>query len=169
MAQGGGWAAVRGISPGSPVEVQLSPHGTAKGAVASVSASGMGVQNSDGSVRQVPKEQIAKVYLLEDSHKLRDALIGAGAGAAGGVALGIAVYNGGACCADYYPTSQQQPHPVSKAVATAVYGAALAAVGAAIGAIIGSRHSKTLVYQRAPGPPTHSQARWGGRRAGTRR
>ena len=148
LAQAGGWAAVEGIAPGARVEVRLSPPATVQGVVASVSASGIAVQKPDGSVRHIARAQIAKIYLAAKSHKLRDGLIGAGAGAAGGVALGLTVYNGGACCTDYYPNSQ--PHPVSKAAATALYGAAIAAIGAVIGSLIGLHRSKTLVYRRAP-------------------
>lgn len=148
LAQAGGWAAVEGIARGTRVEVRLSPPATVRGVVVSVAGSGMEVEKSGGSTRRIPRARIARVYLLEKSHWLRDGLIGAGAGAAGGVALGLTVYNGGACCTDYYPNSQ--PHPVSKAAATALYAAAIAAVGAAIGALIGLHHSKTLVYRRAP-------------------
>ena len=148
LAQAGGWAAVEGIAPGARVEVRLSPPATVRGVVASVSASGVAVRRPGGSVQDIARAKIAKIYLVAKSHPLRDGLIGAGVGAAGGVALGLTVYNGGACCTDYYPNSQ--PHPVSKAAATALYAAAIAAVGAAIGALIGLHHSKTLVYRRAP-------------------
>ncbi|MGH9507291.1 MAG: hypothetical protein ACRD13_10240 [Terriglobales bacterium] len=150
VAQGGGWAAVRGIPPGSRVEVQLARAKGVKGMLIEASASGMEVQTSDGSTRRLDRRQITKVYLIRRAHKLRDGLIGAGAGSAGGAALGSAKL------AKSYDTSFGQVR-INRAPEFAAEALVGAAVGAVIGAVIGSRHAKTLVYQRA-GPNDGGQS-----------
>lgn len=144
-AQGGGWAAVEGIAPGSTVKVELSRAKTVTGMLTGASASGMEVQTSEGATRHLDRAQIKKVYLVGKFRKLRDGLIGSGAGAAGGAALGYALgfdgydYNG----------HTGLPYHADRRASTAALGAlVIGAIGAAVGALIGSRRSKALVYRR---------------------
>ncbi|MGH9507290.1 MAG: hypothetical protein ACRD13_10235, partial [Terriglobales bacterium] len=142
VAQGGGWAAVRGIPPGSRVKVQLLRAKGVKGMLVEASASGMEVQTANGSTRPLDRRQIAKVYLIGKARKLRDGLIGAGTASVGGVALVLAAYNpqdGESCLSPCVPA-----RPWSTAAVAALYGAAIGAIGAVIGAVIGSHHAKTL-------------------------
>lgn len=144
-AQGGGWAAVQGISPGSRVEVRLSPPRTVKGTLVSVSTSGMEVQTTDGATRYLDAGQVTRVYLVGESHKLRDGLVGAGGGFAFGFIYDYAntqKYESTSCCG-------LVPNP--RTSASFEVGALCAAIGAAVGAVIGLRHGKTLVYRREPG------------------
>lgn len=150
VAQGGGWAAVRGIPPGSRVEVQLARAKGVKGMLIEASASGMEVQTANSSTRHLNRGQITKVYLIGNAHKLRDGLIGAGAGSADGAALGSATL------AKSYDTSFGQVR-INRAPEFAAEALASAAVGAVIGAVIGSHHAKTLVYQRG-GPNDAGQS-----------
>ncbi|MGH9507438.1 MAG: hypothetical protein ACRD13_10985 [Terriglobales bacterium] len=138
MAQGGGWAAVRGIAPGSRVEVELARAKAVKGMLVDASASGMEVQESNGSTRRLGRGRITKVYLIGKAHKLRGGVIGAGAG--GGSAL--LLYMAGHCTPAYSSDG------CTSRWWYVLVGAAFAAVGAAVGAVIGSHHSRTLVYRR---------------------
>lgn len=151
LAQGGGWAAVQGVSPGSRIEVRLTPPKAVnvKGVLVSVSGTGLDVQNSNGSVRHVARARIAKVYLVGKAHKLRDGLIGAAAGGATGAVLGYAVAFDGY---DYNGHTGLPYHEDNRAAGAAVGALAIGTVGAAIGAVIGLRHKKTLVYRRESGP-----------------
>lgn len=145
-AQGGGWAAVEGIAPGAQVEVRLAPHGTAKGAVASVSGSGVDIQNANGSIRQIPKAQIAKLYLVGKSHKLRDGLTGVGILGGAGAVFG---YTRPFPYSYTYPLNGfPVPHD-ERPYRTAAFGLMAGAAGAVLGVIIGSHHPKTLVYSAA--------------------
>lgn len=142
LAQTGGWAAVEGIAPGARVEVRLSPPATVQGVVASVSASGLVVQKPGGAVRHIARARIAKVYLVAKSHKLRDALIGAGLGGAGGAVYGYRRL-------PKYSDSFAAPVPNNRVGSAAYFALLVGAIGAAIGALIGLHGSKTLVYRRA--------------------
>lgn len=140
VAQWGGWVTVQGITSGSRVEVRLAG-ATVKGTLVGVSKSSMEIQTSGGSIHHLDKEQVEKVYLVGRSHKLRDGLIGAGIGFAGGF------------ISDYAKTQKYQsvpggqiPNP--RASASAEFGALCAIIGATVGAVIGLRHGKTLVYKR---------------------
>lgn len=144
-AQVGGWPAVRGIAPGSQVEVRLAPAAETpvrvKGQLIRASATGLEILPGHGAPRILPRPEIERVYLIGKAHKLRDGLILAGAGLATGAVVG---YRTGS------PDSYAALVPHSRAGAAAGLGALLAAAGAIIGAAIGLIRAKTLVYARAP-------------------
>ncbi|MGH9535721.1 MAG: hypothetical protein ACRD2E_12780 [Terriglobales bacterium] len=155
LAQGGGWAAVQGIAPGTQVKVHLSRAKAVQGMLVGVSPSGMEVQTSKGLVRELDRSRITRVYLVGKAHKLRDGLIGAGAGGAGGVVLVLAAVhplskNGyfESDCSSRLPCN----YPWTKAQDAALAGAVFSGLAAAIGAVIGSHHPKTLVYRRESAP-----------------
>lgn len=150
VAQGGGWAAVQGIAPGSRVEVQLARAKGVKGMLIEASASGMDVQTANSSTRHLNRGQIAKVYLIGNAHKLRDGLIGAGAGFGAGAVAGYRRL-------PEYSDDSTGPVRNNRAGAAVYVGALVGVAGAVIGAVIGSHHAKTLVYQRG-GPNDAGQS-----------
>ncbi len=138
VAQSTRWLAVQGLSAGSLVEVRLSWASTVEGKLLAVSTSGMNIQTSDGTMRYIAGSQITKVYLIGKSHKLRDALIGAGVGAVGGDLYGAAHFK----CYSYGGRCQ-------KVQSTVAVGVIFGAIGAAIGAVISRIDpSRKLIYQR---------------------
>lgn len=142
-AQGGGWAAVEGITPESTVQIRRLRAATVKGTFISASSSGVKLQTSDGSTRNIDRRRIARVYLLKKSQKLRDGLIGAGIGFASGFALGYMK-------TAKYESTPTGPAPNNRAGSGAIAGTFLAAVGAAIGVVVGriKGPSRALIYER---------------------
>lgn len=161
LAQGGGWAAVQGIAPGTQVKVHLSRAKAVQGMLVGVSPSGMEVQTSKGLVRDLDRNRITRVYLVGKAHKLHDSLVAAGYGGAGGIVLVLLAYHPlpdnevfQSNCRSMLPCS----YPWSKAKLAAIDGAVLSGFAAAVGAVIGSHHPKTLVYRRESAP-RHQRAR----------
>lgn len=155
-AQAGGWPAVRGIAPGSRVEVRLTPAAKPKtkvsGRLLQASATDIVLMAAHGGPQMLPRREIEKIYLIAKTHKRLGGLIGAGAGFAAGA---IVIYKNQDKYSSSYRTGLLVPNPRAKdAVAL---GALLAIPGAILGVALGFIRGKTLVYERAPAPQAKSR------------
>ena len=155
-AQKGGWRIVENLAAGSPVKIQLRRGASASGNTATVSATGLVLEESNGLSRTIAKNQITKVYLMGKAHKLRDGLIGAGVGGIGGFIYGAIIATRDAPPPGYTPPGYVccQKHWV---LAGSIIGGALGISGAIAGFFMDMRHTRALIYERDDARRHHKQ------------
>lgn len=143
------WAAVQGLSAGSPVAVRLADGAKLKGKLVAVSASGMDLRTRH-TIRYISRAQIRTLSLTGTSHVLPGAWAGFGIGAVTGAVLG-ASYGSGDCGPPPAPGFFYGYQPCERVAVAAVGGALLGAVGAAAGGLLGLiKSGRQLVYQSGP-------------------
>ena len=132
VAQTSDWSTVKLLLPGQHVKiVKVDGHSTA-GFLQSVTDDGIQL----GKSQFIQKQNVWQVMLRTGSHRGRNALIGAGVGAATGVGVGAAsgCSKGESFCI------------VSKPTAIAVLAPLLGGAGAGIGALLPS-HGWQMIYR----------------------
>lgn len=152
------WPAVQALLPGASLQVHLVGGSVINGKFAAITPSGLDLHTSPNSTRYIARAQITEVYLIKTPHKAtriaRDALLGAGYGAAGGaIYYGVVAYQ--KCYGGAANGCKTRAHDI--AVGAAFIGGIGALLGATIGAVRNLvHHPKTLIYRRNPRAPSGS-------------
>lgn len=94
-AQPEGWDIVRSLASGQEIRIETTNR-KLRGSLLSVSQSGLSLSTNASEVN-VPRSDVMRVFVRGKSHRLRNALIGAGIGAGVGIAvtatLGVLIAN----------------------------------------------------------------------------
>jgi hypothetical protein len=114
------WNNVRTLVPGTEVRLEASDQNAARGRLASVTDDSVVLTTAKGQ-QTFARQQIVRISLRKDSHRARNALIGAGIGAGAGLGVGLAAGRCSQFCI----------------VSPGLIRGALAATGAVVGAIVG--------------------------------
>lgn len=83
------WSRVMALVPGQRIEVVYANLKTARGSFSSASADELRL-NAAATAQAIPRAQVLRISLRENSKRLRNVLLGAAIGAAGGLAIGAA-------------------------------------------------------------------------------
>src|SRR5688500_1332136 len=130
------WSAVQGLTQGTKVSVKMKNGETVEGESGSVSDAGITVSRKDLAII-LRREDIKKLYRVGGKQVGKTTLIGLGAGAAAGAAIGgvVAVAGG--------------PHETGEAhLPVFILGAGGAVIGTAAGGVTGLfRRKKVLIYE----------------------
>jgi hypothetical protein len=89
----GSWQNLSGLQAGQKIEVLEANSKKVSGHFLSVSEAGITLQEGAGS-QMVEKQDVLRVRLMKNKHRLRNTLIGAGIGAGTGAVIGGAWNNG---------------------------------------------------------------------------
>ncbi len=84
------WANLSGLRPGQKIQIVEMSSKKHSGIFESFSDSAISIKDTSGEM-SVQKQDIRSVKLMENHHRLRSTLIGAGVGAGGGAIVGFAV------------------------------------------------------------------------------
>jgi len=121
------WENLNALQPGEKIQVVEMNSKKASGTFVSVSDAAISLQE-EGTQQTIPKQDVRSVKLMQNGHRVRNALIVAAVGAGAGAGIGAAEYSK---CS---PSQSFCIQPVGRG-ATAGIGAV---VGGAAGAIVGA-------------------------------
>jgi hypothetical protein len=93
QAQTGSWANLSQLAPGTETRVTLSGGRTLRGSVQTVTSDSLAI-NAAKSQEKLSRTEIKKVETKRPGHRGRNALIGLGIGAGGGLAIGAGIDSG---------------------------------------------------------------------------
>lgn len=133
------WSRVMALVPGQRIEVIYANLKTARGAFNAANADELRL-NADGTMQAIPRAEVLRISLRENSKRLRNVLLGAAIGAAGGLVVGAAKD------ASY---SEEDEH-----LAKMLFTPAGAAIGAGVGAGFPSFETIYRAPKQQIKPPT---------------
>jgi hypothetical protein len=119
------WARVTQVAPGTEIRVTLVGGRTIRGYLQKATADSVAV-NATTSQEMLLRAEITRVQLRHESHRGRNALIGLGIGAGGGLAVGAAVdlsRRGGSW--DWFPNAGKEVFTPLGAIIGTVVGAVI--------------------------------------------
>jgi hypothetical protein len=119
-----GWNNVKTLAAGTEVRINLNSR-TVKGKMQSATDDSLAISSDKGQV-MFARQEVARVSLRRKSHRVRNALIGLGAGAGIGAGIGAAT-----SCSNCIS-------PISKGGAIGIAAGGLGVLGAIAGALIPS-------------------------------
>jgi hypothetical protein len=122
------WENLSKLHAGQKIQVAGMKSKTVSGTFQSFSDAAIALQTQAGE-QTIQRVDVRNVKLMENHHRLRNALIGGAVGAGAGAGIGAATYKS---CS---PTSSFCVQPVGRGTQTGVGAAAGLAVGAAVGAL----------------------------------
>jgi hypothetical protein len=89
----GSWASVSQLAPGTQIRVTLSGGRTLQGSVQTVTPDSLAIAATKGQ-EMLPRTEVKRVETKRNGHRGRNALIGLGIGAGGGLAVGAGIDSG---------------------------------------------------------------------------
>ena len=135
LAQGdkASWTNLSALHPGQ--KIQVVEMNSKKHSGTFVSFTETAILYQDNAIGQtIPRQDIRRVKLMENKHRLRNVLIGGVVGAGVGAAIGAGVFHG--CTPN--PPSSQFPNCIGASVSRGEGAAILAPVGFLAGAVVGA-------------------------------
>ena len=87
------WANLSGLRPGQKIQVVGRTSKKHSGSFLSISDTAISYRETTGE-QSIPKQDVLSVKLMENKHRLRNTLIGAGVGAGVGAGIGAALHKG---------------------------------------------------------------------------
>jgi hypothetical protein len=133
------WANLSGLQPGQKIQVIAMTSKKHTGNFVGISDAAISYRETNAE-RTIPKQEVLSVKLLKNKHRLRNALIVGGVGAALGAAVGVA---GHKSC-----SPQSFCLDIGGAALPAAGGAVLGGVGGAVVGILLPSH--TTIYHVSP-------------------
>lgn len=127
------WSAVAALPPDATVEVRQKSGPTIRGQVVSATDTTLTLKTRSQPAVSIQRQDVARIYHLGKRHVALGALIGGGAGVAGGAGAGAAV-----CGPHGYCTTGE-----GVGTGIAIFGG----IGAVVGALIGLHRSHALIYR----------------------